>query len=47
MASNLLPLPNDTIIHEFKIKNYVPKKSNNRQNSGSIKMGCLGSNRFN
>ena len=47
MASNLLPLPNDPIIIEPKIENYVTKKSNHRQNSGSIKMGCLGCNRFN
>ena len=47
MASNLLPLPNDPIIIEPKIENYVTKKSNHRQNSGSIKMGCLGSNCIN
>ena len=47
MTSYLLPLPNDTIIHEFKIKNYVPKITNIRQNCCSIKMGCLVCNRFN
>lgn len=47
MASNVLPLPNDTIIVKPKTENYVSKITNIRQNCSSIKMGCLVCNRFN
>ena len=47
MSTLVLPLPNDKVIINPKAKNYVTKKSNHRQNSGSIKMGCLGSNCIN